>query len=310
MGITRKHGLYGVELGEVAPVVIGGITRQSIAMQSIVQSEARSGEVYARLQALTEQRPRLTFTTNAVAAALDKAALVGLDISTLSTGLHLIAQKHADGGTRTAGATHRKYTLNDGLLFPTRLTCQHGGDAELEYEVIATYDGSNDPIVIADSQALPSGLDDAERFTLGSMTIESVTFDHLRSFELDFGLRVEAEGSDSDIWPTIVTIIEILPVIRLRGVDIEWAKAANVPLIGLAATHTNTAIYLRKRADGGTFVADATAEHIKFTAAGYATIETVFDAQGNETGETELVMPLVYDGTNDPLVIDTTSVLP
>jgi hypothetical protein len=45
------------------------------------------------------------------------------------------------------------------------------------------------------------------------------------------------------------------------------------------------------------------------TADGLATIEEVFDAAGTATGETELVLPLRYDGVNDPLVINTASAI-
>jgi hypothetical protein len=304
-----QHGLYAVGLEDVSTTVLGGITRQNVRTGSEVRSETRSNEVYPRFQALVAQRPVATFATSAIADALDEAGLTGLDLDSLLVGLHLYAQAGADGGTRASGAAHRKYTIADGLLIPRAITCDHQGDAEIDYEVVATYDGSNDPIVPADGVALPAGITDAERFTLGPVTLQGITFDHLTRFNLDFGIRARAEAADSDIWPTIVTIEEIMGVLRLRGKDPLWLSATKIPLQGKAVLHATTSVYLKKRASGGTFVADATAQHIKFTVDGLATIEEVFDAAGTATGETELALPLRFDGTNDPVVVNTASAI-
>jgi hypothetical protein len=114
------------------------------------------------------------------------------------------------------------------------------------------------------SQSLPAGITDAERFTLGPTTLESEALTGITNFNLDFGITARSEGADSDIWDTIVTIEQILGVLTLRGKDPSWFGAGVIPLAGLAVTHANTAVYLRKRAAGGSFVADLTAEHIKF----------------------------------------------
>ena len=307
MSQDTQHGLSAVVLDTD---VLGGISALSCKTGSEIRNETRSNEVYPRFQSLVAQKPVATFSTSAIAAALDLAGPTGCDIDGLTAGLIFYAQAGADGGTRAGAASHRKYVITDGILIPKTLTCEHQGDAKLDYEAVVTYDGSNDPVVATAAQSLPAGITDAERFTLASCTLESVALDHLIRFELDFGIKARAEGADSDIWDTYVSIEEIMGVLTLRGKDPAWFAAAAVPLEGLAVTHANTAVYLRKRAAGATFVADITEEHIKFTFAGLAVLENLFDAQGNATGETELRMPLYYDGTNDPMVIDTTAALP
>src|SRR5207244_731271 len=99
-----------------------------------------------------------------------------------------------------------------------------------------------------------------------------------------------------------------LPSIRLSGIDSEWWKSTVIPLTGLNIGHTATAIYLRKRAAGGTFTADATAEHIKFTAAGMPIVEG-FDGSGNALDDVTVHFPLKFDGTNNPIVINTASAI-
>ena len=302
MGVERKHGIWAVDVGGS---ILGGISQQNVRTGTQVAGESTDGEVYVRHQSINEQKPVATWTTNWIATALALIGLTGKAIEDLGGGLSLYAQKHAKGGTRAGAGSHRKYNMTEGLILPQALSVQHRGDATLSYLAAATFDGNNDPVVPTDNVSLPGGLSGAERFTLGPATIESVSLPQIRSFELNFGLTAEGEGADSDIWDTIISIADIAPVFTLRGIDVEWFKSTNIPLTGKAASHANTAVYLKKRASGGTFVANGVAEHIKFTAAGLAHIEDAFDGSGNETGECSLVMPLKYDGANDPVVINT-----
>jgi len=297
--------------------VIGGVTAQAINMNTEAPAEPSSAEVWSRFVSMTAQNPRATFTTKMIATLLDRLAAedptddkYSCNIADLSAGLTLYAQAFAAGSTRAGASLHRKFAIVHGCLGLQRLSCTHQQDATIETEAVAGWDESNDPVVETDLVSLPGGITDAERFTLGPATLESVSIPGIRSLDIDFGLTIVAEGSDSEIWPTFVTISRIQPVFTFQGINTEWLKAANVPRAGLAVTHANTTIYLRQRALGSTFVADVTAEHIKFTAAGFAYMETPVDASGNELAESSLIVPCYFDGTNDPIAIDTTSALP
>jgi len=307
MAVARRHGLWAVEVGSA---IVGGITSHRVGTGTELVADETSGEVHNRFLGLMAQNPTAGFTTKQVSNALDQCGLLGTSLAVVS-GVKFYLQKHAEGGARTSGSNHRKLTFNEGLIYPTRLSCEHQRDAELEYALAITYDGTNDPIVVTDSSALPSGIADALRFTLGPVTIESVALTHVKRFELDFGIEVRVEGADSDIWPTFASVISVKPTLRLSGIDIEWFKAANIPLLGKVATHANTKVYLRKRsqASATAYVADGTAEHVKFTAAGLAYIEEPANASGQENQDVTLVMPLKYDGTNLPLVINTASAI-
>jgi hypothetical protein len=307
MSVTRKHSLWAVKADTV---IVGGITQQSLRLGGEITTEPTSGEPWARFQYVRQRRPGASFTTKAIADALDAFLTTGLDISTVSGGLILYAQAFADGGTRTSGSAHRSYTMTKGVAAVRRLECTFGQDATLSVEAVPKMDGSNDPLIEADAVALPAGIADNERFTLGPITLESIVLPQIRSMEIDFGIDVVAEGADSDLAPTHVSIRQIVPTLTLRGIDVEWLKAANIPRAGKAVTQANTKIYLRKRTqDGAAFVIDGTAEHIKLTAAGLAHIETAMDASGNEGAEATLIMPIKYDGTNAPIVVDTTSAI-
>ncbi|OHB82796.1 MAG: hypothetical protein A2V98_25890 [Planctomycetes bacterium RBG_16_64_12] len=301
-----SHGLYAVKIGST---VLGGITQQNVVTAAEVRGEASSGEIYSRIQSLVSQGFTPSFSTLAIAAALGACGALGASLA--SANLILYAQKHQDGGGRASGSVHRSFTFVKGILAPKQLQVDHRGDATLSYDAVVVYDGVNEPLVIGDTVALPSlGSSQAERFTLGSVEIGGVTLTTKMSLSIDFGLDVISEGHDSNLYDTIASIRGQQTVLTLTGRNPEWIKSTNIPLYGKAGTHLNTAIYLRKRADGGSFVADETAEHIAMTACGFCVPENIFQASGKDYGSVGLRMPLKYDGTNAPLVIDVAAALP
>lgn len=314
MPVEFIHTLYGVELFTDAmgsAVLLGGITQQSIVTGTRLQGDPTSGDPYVRHQAIHAQKPRATFSTLQIARALDNIGPSGLKIKSESnTGLRLYQRKYDEGSTPASGSNHIRHTIREGLLVPRQLSCSHQDDATLQYEALVTYDGTNDPIVPADSVALPTGLLDDERFTLAAVTIGGVLITQVTNLTLDFGLDAQTEGSNSDIWDTHSSIRSVSPSLTLKGINAKWFSSAVIPLIGKKGTHANTSFYLRKRKDdGSTFVADGTTEHIKFTMCGLAYMDSVIDVQTNQPGEPAIMMPLRYDGTNFPVVIDTTSAL-
>ncbi len=315
MAITRKYTLAGVQLDDTADVLISGIVSQNLQLNSEIDQEITSGEVHPRWYGMSGQSPGGSFGTRHVATALANIGALGLDISSLATGLVLWLQKHLKGSTRAGATSHRKFLCQEGIVVPRTLSVSDGPGqhAVVTYDTITTYDGTNNPWVITESQTLPTAEADDERFALGPMTIGGKSLPQVRQLDIDFGLHVVLERGDGDIWPTYASIETVTPSIALRGIDPEWFSAANIPIGGLAATQVNTALYLRKRAIGSSFVADGTAEHIKIQAAGLAHIVDGFDVGGSGAAETSLVMPVVNDGTDGPtdptLTINTASAI-
>ncbi len=309
MAVSKMHGIYAVKIGST---VLKGITSRALRTGAEVRQMPTSGEVYARFQALYSVKPMAEFASRNIAAALDLCSLTGTALTSAAP-LLFYAQKNTEGGTRTAGSVHRIYTMNEGILVPRKIVVEHQQDAEIQYEALCTYDGTNEPLTITDTSALPALTGDAERFTLGRITLKDdsdniVVFSQVRRLEIDLGIQAETVGADSDIFDTNCRIVEIQPSIKITGIDIEWFKAlaTGIPLTGKSVKHSGTEIILRKRTLGGQYVAAATQEHIGFTAAGMATIEQACGADGNALDEVSITMPLKFDGTNNPLVIDTT----
>lgn len=291
--------------------LIGGITDQNVELGTEVRRDRTSGQIYPEHQAIVSQKPGATFSTLQIARALDACGLLGTNIlSTLNAGLELFAQAWTDGSTPAGASSHKKYTIRKGLMIPRTLTVDHQQDAVLSYQVLAVYDGTNNPVVLAENQSLPAGLVDDERFTLGKFTIAGITTGQAIRLSIDFGVAAETQGGDSDTWDTRSRIVAVEPTITLRGNDLHWFKdSGGIGILGASGTHANTILYLKRYQEGSTFVPDGTAEHIKFTAAGLAYIDTPFAQSGDTPAEIELMMPLKYDGTNVPITIDTASAI-
>lgn len=304
------HTFYSVVLNDTADVTLGGIASLNIKSQVEHLAEATSGEIYPRHQAIVAIKPVADFSSYCLADCLDAIALTGKSITAMATGLDLYGYAHEHGGGRAGASLHRKYTIADGMIVPRKITCDHRGDAVISYDVLSTWDGTNAPVIELDLQSVPTAGTDDERFTIGKCTLGGVLLTKLRNWELDFGINAVTEGADSDIYDTHVSIVDCKPVLTLKGINIEWLKAANIPLIGKAATHLTSSVYLRKRLQTAAgYVADVTAEHIKFTMDGLMWIDDIFTPGAKEPAQCSLKLAMRFDGTNAPFVVDTTSAI-
>ncbi len=305
MAISEKYSLGAVQFDDTVDVILGGITQSHLSAGVTVQGEATSGEPYPRIQTISSIEPLASFSTRAIAIALANIGMSGLDISGLASGLALWLYKHASGSTRAAGAVHRKVLGAKGVVVPRRLTVNLKGDAELQCDVMyISSDGTTVPYAITDDNAMVT-ITDTERFALGTAKIANITLGQLISLDIDFGLNFVFEQAGGEVYPTFASIESWQPVITLRVSKISDAAAAGIALLGSAGTHANTIIFLRKRASGGAFVSDVTAEHIKITAAGLATLDPVWSASGSAGAEVGIKFECNYDGTNAPLTVDT-----
>ncbi len=317
MAITSLHShhltrLYSADLSN--EVLLDGVSTQAINLDNTFTREPTSGSVYSRFVAISAQLFNIPLSTFQLKLWLDQIGLIGKKITNdvgppIKSGIEVFAQLYDEGNAgRAAGSLHRKYTVGRGYVAPRTLTANQGEDASLDYEIFAIAEGANAPVAIADNQALPALSGDGERFTLGPVELGGKDLTAVRSMEIDFALDVTSEAADGDVWASFISVASIQPTITLRGVDINWWEGTGaVNTQGLACTHANTVFYLRKRKEGGTFFVDnATAEHIKLTAAGVAAVST---GQTGTPNEVEITLPCKFDGTNVPIVINTASAI-
>jgi len=282
-----------MDLHYLAPLKIGttnlgGITATDNPPNNDIRDEPSSGELTARIQALVGQRISPTFTTMDIATALAACGSTGVTLA--SKPLKLYAQLGSDDGRRAASG-HRMFTYQHGLLLPESLDCNHRGDCSLSYRGLVTWDGTHDPVVITENQALPT-ITTTSLWTLSSVMLAGVAVPQLSSVRVSFGIRAESEGADSDIWDRIPSVSAIQPVISVTTTK----SSALLPLQGATGS---VSVVFRERADGGTF----SGHTLTLSGSGMAYFTDLFRASGGKPGESTLEARLKYDGSNDPIVV-------
>lgn len=323
MSLSNLWKIYSVKVDPddlAGAVQLGGITRDFIRSGSEVRQEATSGGVYAYFQELFSANPLAGFATYALKTALDACSFTGLRISAASlTGITFYANAQAEGGRRKSGANHASFNIKEGLLLPRRIRLPHRGNASIDYELLITWDGTNDPILMTESVSLPTDPGDVLRYTIGNIQLGTTTGDKITlagntDVEIDFGQQAFAESADSDLYPTFAGIETIeRPEIRITTYDVAKLKSsAGVKLQGKQVDSSHTVICARKRAPAGSnttgFVADATEEHIQFVPyAGCAYHDNIIEGQSGGHRTATIVIPLIGDSSNPPLAIDTTA---
>ena len=284
---------------------LGGCQNVSLPLGIDVDRSGADGSIYARDQTIRTRRPVASFTTRGLETVLGLVPLTGKSLADLTGGLVFYGCKMQSLGVGVAaGSVHRSYAMGDGLLVPTSLSCAQGGDAMMSFEATVIDDGTNPPVDIETAAALPTAVDDDERFGLGSFTIESIATGTLTNLSIDFGITVEPKVFGGDIWPTDAVVLSVRPTVSLTVEDLTLLDAAKYAIGGLAVTHASTTCYLRKRTRTS-YELDAATEHIKLSFAGLAIVENAIDAAQDDSASMSISIPLEYDGSNAPLTITT-----
>lgn len=302
--------LHTTDLNSGTAINIGGVTNIDVDSGTVSMSDD-SGALYDEIRSITGQVPSVSLTFKSLATILDYLSLAGYCI--LSDGSHLGLKVYGnvlnDCKTLPAGTDNILYTIGEGLIVLGQLNAPRGADATITIEVHPITDGTNAPLSgTYSSVTLPTSLL-KQQFTLGMCKVGSVVLSDLESLTLDFGVQISAKTPEQGgIWPDSVAVRKIQPVATFSGFNPKVLDNAAIPLLGKQAAHANTMIQLKKRVNYSTFVADGTAEHILMTMNGLATVTKIFSGSGTGEATHALRVEGVHDGTNVPIVIDTTSI--
>ena len=311
MGVSRAYTLYAVKVdvagGTGSDILIDQISDFSVdtAVQEALLTA--DGQVDPTFVAVGTQQPRLSFTTSALHVVLNKCGIGGLKITADADedGLEAWFQKLDEGGTRAAGASHIKLTIKEGQVLPRTIDAGLTPPATLTLDAIATYDGTNAPILIADSQNLEGSPTVDEVFVAGQVDINGTTLEGVQNITIDFGLAELVLTADGQVWPTFSAIGTRAPSITITTTDV--VSLVTFGLTGAAQGATDSLIYLRKVDQGGTRVADNVAEHISFS------IDEGRIEVSNTSGDLPVLSTVkitpTFDGSAAIMVIDTATTI-
>ena len=299
---------YGVRITPSggSATLIGGVTNQSMPIDTEQNAEATAGSYFAHHGEITRVQPRGLFSSYQVADVIDLLGLTGACLAGgESPGFEMWELALDACGKQKVGATdHRKLVIPNGLVVARSISASHRQPATIACEVMSIYDGTNDPLIITESQPAPTGLSDSFRYTMGPVTIGGQAIEGNLSVEIDLGNGAATDGGDSEPFDTHIQIPQVIPTITISTRDVKKFAESVVPLRGLHGTHANTSIILRRRVNGTASFSDA-ADSIEITADVMCNFDDVFNAQAASRGQASLRLTALHDGTNSPLVFDT-----
>lgn len=290
---------------------IGGIVSAAFTNATQMQTEPTAGSIYPVQTSIQEIKTGFRFTSHNVSAALGVLGFLGIPLSA-QVPAELFEIQYGDDGFIVAGSNHRKIAFTTGRAIWRTISVANRQDAQIEIEVFGlSPDGSTNPAVFTEGVAAPAAVDDA-RHTIASATLAGIAMGCVTDLQIESGLTITPEGCKSDIFDTRMGVQSVVPKIQVTtlATQLVGSAAGKINLPGVAATHANTSIKLRKRVNKtGTFVADATAEHVAITADGMVVPVQPFQANNNADGNTQFELTATFDGTNAPFLINAASTL-
>ena len=299
-----NHSVEIQDTADTTAVIVGSITQTSTPIDNDIQQSSTAGTFYPEHVSVASVNPRNTLTTMDIKKALTALGVSGANITEAvgKVGWAIYQAKYENGGLQ-AGAVHRRLRFPYCFAINRSISVSHRQDASIDMEAMAIWDKTNDPVVIESSVSLPTLPASPGRWTIGKATIGGILIPCLTDVNIDFGVNPSMFGCDSDIHETHLNLDTIQPTITLTSLDVTTFADAKVALEGLCAQHVDSVLYLRKRNDcTAGFVADGTAEHIKFTADGVLNVTEAHSATANQRASINMTLTCKFDGTNSPIV--------
>lgn len=295
-----KHSLVYHPVGVTTAVVLGALKRLSLPTNTQVESDRSDPTIYPDFTSIVKRKPAVVFSTTALATYISTLGFGATCISSDEThpGLRAFFQKRGCAGP-ASGSVHMSFDYTSGVIVPTQLTASHRTPAQLSYSFMSQGNPANDAVTKYTSQALPTLVPAGdEKYDLYSLSIGGTSITQRTSISIDFNPLLFELGADGEVEDSLIALDGIFPKITARGFTVS--DFGSIDLDGVACTHANSSIVLRKRG-----VALATAEHIQITFQGLATFDTIQEADDGPS-EDVMMVDCTQDASNGPFVVDET----
>lgn len=283
-------------VGDVSALTVRSLVNVQIRANSEVRKDQASGSLYADTATLDATKPVASFTTFDIPGAISAFGLTGTCFTSDVThpGITIYSQKQECAGI-ASGSVHDSYQIRQGVIVPRTLTVEHRGNAQISYDIYASYDGTNAPVVRNSSVALPAAASTAVgRWTMDAMLLANVAVEGKRSIQIDFNPTIAQEGADSEQYDRVTSIGSIMPRLTANGVDTSWF-VTHGSLNGKQLTSNNN-FYLKKRD-----VSAASSVHVIVSFQGLLSWDTIFDGMIASPSQSSLAVDCIWDGTNAPV---------
>lgn len=291
-----------MDVYKAGPVILNGTTIAEYTSRSIARGitsfvNRGGGFISPSFIAMLQDQPVLSLTSPALKSILDITGVAGVAVTTVD----LFFLKEVHGASEAAGSNHVKITINDGMIIPRRITAGNDGEAEIAFDIVVSWDGTNATLVYSGSQARPASSDTAEeKYVVGDVDIAGSLYD-VQTVDFDLGITEYTAGTKGEVALRHVSNRTQAPIVTWTTLDIGM-----VDTIGMEGAAKAAQFYFKKVSEAGGRVADNVAEHIGITVAdSYTHPGDISDADGAEV-TAEIITNASYNGSDTTLALDTT----
>ena len=211
--------------------------------------------------------PDLTFSTPQIATILGLTTggdgVSSVDWNASNVDLYFRAVKNFGTIDTIGTGTHLRIRLYRSMMAWQKIEAKQGQLATIECRILPTWDGTNVPIVGLKAQTIPAQLLAPTVYTLGPVKLNGTFVDGLQGYTLEQNHEYYHQAGNGRIYPEIAAIEKSDPVLNLDTPDLGHWQTEGVTGTQLTAL---IAYLTKKEPDLVSNVADATAEHIRFTA--------------------------------------------
>lgn len=253
-----------------------------------VARDRANGNSAAAIVTMMSADPQVTLTTGDVGGAITGLGSSGI-LWLASDTITLPFMSRAVGGVFASGSSHPQIDATRALAVLQSVTASHGDAAGATASIMAhllSEDGVTAPVSISANNALAATAFGA-MYRLGPTLMNAALLSTVTQVTVNTGLTVEVEAYDGDPYAARAFVGgDVDPTITLTFRDFD-ALAAIGPLY---ASLTSLNVHLRKCADGGVTVADASTVHVKISAAGGMSVVEGADAEARSSGQANLTI--------------------
>lgn len=316
MAYDDAFSIYQAVLASTPNVVLDGLTAVEVDPGTGRAHRRGAGRRYPTVATEIASRRAATFSTISIDTLLAVAGIFSGTIKVASgatyTGLSLYEAKYDDLGHFASGSVHVQNLFSRAMLWLTALRASQDIDgmivpAVADLAVLPVSDGTNDPLTRNTAQALPAATAETSYYCLGPVLINGTAMTRVAGWALTQACQVQTDSSSGSRWPRTA---HERATSHMLGIDFRTPVPLTDFGLGGAAISATIVLYLTKCAATAERVAAATEEHIKLTI-NHGTI-TPRRAAGSLGGDiaSGVEINVLHDGTNLPIVVDTTSALP
>jgi hypothetical protein len=309
MSIATIHRLDKIVFPSANEIIALRNQRWDAGIQSLVEHTA--GHPFPQFIATQAQKPLIGFTTPQLAAMLTECSVI--NGKSITTAINTYFKKGSiTGNVARATTEHSLIAVQDVYLYWTRINLRHNEVATIDVVLATAYDGTNSPFAITSGSVALSGTmltSSLAYFGAGPVEINTVSVGAIQEVTIESGIKLIEEGDASELYNTWTGLEMAQPTVTIKTLHrTNWATLglAGVALDGSAGLE----VWARKFASDGTRVANATAEHIKFTGLFGRAIAVDSNGEGTTAVTDTLKVELrANTDTGDPLTYSVASAI-